>query len=102
MSANGFMTVTWNYTHTGGLPLTNILVSYVKQLEGLNININQSTFVTVNEVDATSVKVPNLEAGFGYIFNITAVNNYSSSSIFCGPTFHANGECIAAILAIIM
>ena len=97
MSANGFMTVTWNYTHTGGLPLTNILVSYVKQLEGLNININinQSTSVTVNEVDATSVKVPNLEAGFGYIFNITAVNNYSSSSIFCGPTFHANGECIA-------
>ena len=91
MSANGFMTVTWNYTHTGGLPLTNILVSYIKQLEGLNVNL--STLVSENEVDATSVEVPNLEAGFGYIFNITAVSNHSSSSIFCGPTLHVNGGC---------
>lgn len=90
MSANGFMSVTWNYTHTGGLPLTSVSVSYTKQVEGLNIT--HPTPLTVNEVESTSVVDQNLEAGFEYLFNITAMNDHDSSTILCGPTLHAYGK----------
>ena len=90
VSSNSIITVTWNYNRTGGLPLTNISVSVTKQVEGLIIS--HSTPIAVNQIDATSVEVPNLEVGFEYVFIITAVNANGSSSIVCGPTLYVACE----------
>ena len=71
--------------------MTNISVSYIKQVGGL-INTSHSTPIAVNQVDATSVEVPNLEVGFEYVFIITAMNAHGSSSIICGPTLYVTCE----------
>ena len=69
--------------------MTNISVSFTKQLEGLSISHSTPFNVDANSI---SVEVPNLEAGFEYVFNVTARNNFGSSTVFCGPTLHVNGE----------
>ena len=89
-STNGNITVTWSYTHTGGLPLTSVSVSYSKLLEASTVS--RQNPVTISNISATSVVVPNLEAGFEYVFDITAENSEGSMSISCGPILHLIGE----------
>ena len=84
-SANGFITVTWHYNYTGGLPITNISVSY-------NVNNGESnTRLAETESDATAVKVQDLKLGFEYVFTISARNNHGSTSILCGPILYVTG-----------
>ena len=85
------MELTWRYNHTGGLPLTGLSVSYTT-IESDGSDIGASSRVVVSNVDASSVAVSNLEAGYGYVFNITAENGNGYSSILCGPTFHNTGK----------
>ena len=93
VSSNGVITVTWSYIHTGGLPLTDLSISYASLLNHSDILIDYlSNTVSISTVDATSITVPNLAAGAEYIFNITAENRIGLSSILCGPTFHKSGE----------
>ena len=86
-SANGFITVTWHYNHTGGLPITNISVSY-------NVYNGESntTSLAETESDTTAVKVQDLKLGFEYVFNISARNNHGSTIILCGPILYVTGE----------
>ena len=86
VSFNGTVTVTWSYIHTGGLPLTNVSVSYK------NINSLKPIPIPSISVDTTSVTIPDLKAGFEYIFNVTAVNSEGSSSTVCGSTTPESGD----------
>ena len=101
VSSNGVITVTWSYIHTGGLPLTNVFLTYTNSVlwnsTGNFSNHSQRNTVSVSSVDSTSIVVPNLVTGPEYLFNITAENSYGSSSIVCGPTPHLIGkiECQA-------
>ena len=65
--ANGAVTITWFYIHTGGLTLTNVSVSYCFGNNNIPIPI------PLISVDTTSVTIPDLKAGFEYTFNVTAV-----------------------------
>ena len=89
--------VTWSYIHTGGLPLTNIHLSYSHSILGnstekIVTNSPQLNTVSVMRVDSTSVVVPSLVTGVEYTFNVTAENSYGSSSIVCGPIPHIIGK----------
>ena len=88
VSAEGIITATWSYIHTGGLPLTNVSVFYVFT-EGSAINRIPTNVTNVN---TSSVVIRNLITGFKYTFNITAENSNGSSSILCGPTLHIIGQ----------
>ena len=87
MSANGDITVTWSYVHTGGLPLTNESVYYIF-MEGSTIN---RVPVNLQSINMHSATVSNLTTGFKYSFNVTAENSNGASSILCGPTLHVIG-----------
>ena len=108
VSSNGVITVTWPYIHTGGLPLTNLFLTYTHSILGNSIenfsNRSQLNMVSVNSVDSTSIVVPSLVTGAEYMFNITAENSYGSSSIVCGPTPHLIGkiECEAVIYILLL
>ena len=91
VSANGAVELTWTYNHTGGLPLTRLSVSYTA-IDDSGSAITIPSPVTVSSVDATSVTISTLEAGFEYGFNITAENKNGSSSIQCGPIPHVIGK----------
>ena len=95
VSSNGVITVTWSYIHTGGLPLTNLLITYTCSFLGSNFSYNNINDISVSSVNTTSVIVSDLITGAEYTFNITAENNIGSSNIVCGPTSHVIGEiCI--------
>ena len=85
VSSNGAIMVTWSYIHTGGLPLTNVSVSY-SFAKDLTIPVE------VTGTNTTLVVVPDLVAGFEYTFILTAQNKNGSSSIVCGPILHRIGE----------
>ena len=87
VSSNGVITVTWSYIHTGGLPLTNLYLTYTQSIPGNGLNA-----VSIISVDTTSIVFPNLVTGTEYIFNVTAENSYGSSSITCGSTPHIIGK----------
>lgn len=90
VSSKGVITVIWSYIHTGGLPLTNLFLTYSTSLPGYcNSGLND---ISVSSVNTTSVTVSDIMAGAEYTFNITAENDIGSSNIICGPTFHITGE----------
>ena len=86
VSSSGTVTVTWSYIHTGGLPLTNVSVSYTSD------NSLSPIPIPLISVDTTSVTIPDLKAGFEYTFNVTAENSEGSSSTVCGPITPKSGD----------
>ena len=72
--------------------MTSVSVFYSKLLEASTVGCQNP--VTISNIGATSVVVPNLEAGFEYVFDITAENSEGSMSILCGPILHLIGESI--------
>ena len=96
VSASGAITVTWSYIHTGGLPLTNVSVSYTYE-EGSVISSPNPVQVTC--INTTSVTLVELQEGFRYTFNITAENSNGTSSILCGTMLYVSGESLAMLLS---
>ena len=86
--ADGAATVTWSYIHTGGLPLTNVSVSYYSE------SVSNSIPIPLISVDTTLVTIPDLKAGFQYTFNVTAENSEGSSSTLCGPITPKSGDSL--------
>ena len=84
--ADGAATVTWSYIHTGGLPLTNVSVSYYFE------SVLNSIPIPLISVDTTLVTIPDLKAGFQYTFNVTAENSEGSSSTLCGSITPKSGD----------
>ena len=77
-SSGGVVTVSWSYAHTGGLPLTRVLVQYQSVPDGMlmtppggNVSNPLSSF--------TSLAVEGLIAGDKYQFSVTASNAEGSS-----------------------
>ena len=89
LSACSNVTVTWSYIHTGGLPLTNIFISYTYEDNSV---ISSTNHVPFTSIDKTSVTLVELQEGFRYTFNITAENNHGTSSTLCEATLHIHGE----------
>ena len=90
MSANGIITVSWSFTHTGGVPLTNLSVFYTFS-EGLNQVNGTERYV---DIVATSVMVPGLQAGTEYTFSVIAVNSEGSAVSVCAAEVHREGAFV--------
>ena len=91
VSDNGAITITWSLTHTGGLPLSSLSISY-SYTEGLNVVLGDR--VVMVSVDDTSTPFPELVTGFAYTFTVTAVNSLGSTMSVCAPVEHLIGELI--------
>jgi hypothetical protein len=88
VSTNGNISVQWSYIHTGGLNLTDVLAEY-SFVDGTSMDTRP---VPISGLDATSVNVSGLVAGFEYTFRVTAENSNGSSTVMCAPTQHLIGE----------
>ena len=82
-SSNGVMTVTWSYIHTGGLPLTNLYLTYTRSIPGNGSK--QLNAVSNVSVDTTLMMLPNLVTGAEYMFNVTAETAMGHPASHVGP-----------------
>ena len=98
LSANSVVMVTWSYIHTGGLPLTNVSVSYTYENEFI---ISRPIAVSNISVDTIRITVPDLEAGFRYNFNVTAQNRLGLTSTLCGLMIRISGNPCNCIIIMI-
>ena len=88
VSANGNVSVQWSFIHTGGLNLTGVSAEY-SFVDGASMDTQP---VPISDLNARSVNVIGLVAGFVYTFRITAENSNGSSSVFCTPAQHLVGK----------
>ena len=88
VSANGTISVQWTFIHTGGLDLTGLSAEY-SYVDGTSVVTEP---VQLDDLDARSVNVSGLVAGFMYTFRITAENSNGSYTAMCTPTQHLIGE----------
>ena len=94
VSADGIITVQWNFVHTGGLNLTGLSAEY-SFVDGTSTEVR---LVTVDGLSTTTIKQRGLVAGFDYTFSITAENSNGSSTVTCSPVQHSIGECVMQLL----
>lgn len=86
VSLNDVISVAWSYIHTGGLPLTNVSVTYTISCSEIDSTASGPIPIPFSDLESSTVSVTNLEFGFEYTFNITAQNSNGTSSVLCGPT----------------
>ena len=91
VSANGVITVTWDYTHTGGLNLTEVIVQYGIYSDD-EIEFQGIPDGNLTDVDEVTLDVEGLVAGRAYVFQITATNDVGSTTVQCPPVVHTVGK----------
>ena len=77
----GGIRIEWNFTHTGGQPLTQVLITYVFTEGSTNIT-NQGPEVTIEDRTAD---IPLLVAGIRYTAMVNATNPAGSVVVECPP-----------------
>ena len=88
ISTNGKIRVSWDYSHTGGLNLTQVKIDYrIKQLESFRL-LPESLYSNEELLRTKGVEILNFTAGFEYVFRVTASNEIGSSSVECPSVFH--------------
>ena len=91
VSANGVITVTWGYNHTGGLNITEVIVQYGIYSSG-PIDFQDIPDGNLTDPSQLTLMVPNLIAGREYVFRVTASNDIGPASVDCLPVMHLVGE----------
>ena len=88
-SSGGVITVRWNYTHTGGLELTQVIVTaYMGVLSNIQLDIPNGNLTDFSQM---FLDIATFTAGFGYTFQVTAHNQLGSSTAQCDPVIHLIG-----------
>ena len=91
VSANGVITVTWGYTHTGGLEITEVIVQYGIYSSG-PIDFQDIPDGNLTDLSQQTLVVSDLIAGRAYVFRVTASNDIGPASVDCPPVMHLVGE----------
>ena len=89
-SSNGVITVRWSYTHTGGLELTQVIVTAIKGVLTTELDVPNGN---LTDLDQMYLNIDTFTAGFSYTFTVTAYNQLGSSSVQCNPVTHQIGMC---------
>ena len=91
ISSGGVVTVSWSYAHTGGLPLTRVLVQYQSVPDGMLMTAPGGD--VANPLSSfTSLAVEGPVTGEEYQFRVTA-SNVEGSDVIVLPIFkHTVGE----------
>ena len=87
-SSNGVITVRWNYTHTGGLELTQVIVTATKGILATELDVPNGNLTNPTQ---TYLNIATFTAGFLYTFTVTAYNQLGSSSVQCNHVTHQVG-----------
>ena len=91
VSDDGVIAVTWDYTHTGGLNLTEVIVQY-GIYSADEIDFQDIPDGNLTDVDEVTLDVGGLVAGRAYVFQITATNDVGSATVQCPPVVHTVGK----------
>ena len=92
-SSGGVITVRWNYTHTGGLELTRVIVTaYMGTLANIQLDVPNGNLTDLSQM---SLDVATFTAGFRYTFSVTAYNQLGSSTAQCDPVIHLIGMSLS-------
>ena len=88
-SSDGIITIHWNYTHTGGLELTRVFVTaYMGILANIQLDVPNGNLTDLSQM---SLDIATFTAGFQYTFQVTAYNQFGSSTAQCDPVMHLIG-----------
>ena len=87
LSFNGFVNLSWEYIHTGGLNLTALTVDYVTHELAEFQNVRND----LSDSDRTTLQVDSLAAGESYTFRITASNERGEAQAYCPELWHSTG-----------
>ena len=90
-SSNGVITVHWSYTHTGGLDLTQVIVTATKGILTTELDVPNGN---LTDLDQMYLNIDTFTAGFSYTFTVTAYNQLGSNSVQCNPVTHRIGTCL--------
>ena len=92
-SSGGVITVRWSYTHTGGLELTQVIVTaYMGVLANIQLDVPNGNLTDLSQM---SLDIATFTAGFQYTFQVTAYNLLSSSTAQCEPVMHLIGMSLS-------
>ena len=75
----GHITITWSFVHTGGRPLTSVIINYI--IEQGDTSVTRSGPET--QLGAASATIPSLPARYSYIPLIVITNFEGTSTIQC-------------------
>ena len=89
-SSGGVITVRWSYTHTGGLDLTQVVVTAMKGILTTELDVPNGN---LTDLDQMYLNISTFTAGFSYIFTVAAYNQLGSSTVQCNPVTHRIGTC---------
>ena len=92
-STGGVITVRWNFTHTGGLELTQVIVTaYMGTLANIQLDVPNGNLTDLSQM---SLDIATFIAGFQYTFQVTAYNKLGSSTAQCNPVIHLIGMSLS-------
>ena len=87
------ITVRWSFTHTGGLELTQVMVTAYKGVQS-NIQLDVPNG-NLTDLSQMSLDIATLAAGFQYTFQVTAYNKLDRSTAQCDPVIHLIGMSLS-------
>ena len=94
-SSGGVITVRWNYTHTGGLELTQVMVTaYMGTLANIQLDVPNGNLTDLSQM---SLDIATFTAGFQYTFQVTAYNQLGSNTAQCDPVMHLIGMSLWSV-----
>ena len=88
-SSGGVITVHWNYTHTGGLDLTRVVISATRGVETTHLDVPNGNLTDLIQM---SLRVATFTAGFDYTFTVTAYNEMGPGIAVCDCVTHLIGR----------
>ena len=88
-SSDGVITVHWSYTHTGGLDLTQVIITATKGDLATELDVPNGNLTDLSQ---TYLNISTFIAGFEYTFTVTAYNELGSSTVQCNPVTHQIGK----------
>jgi hypothetical protein len=81
------LVVRWTYRHMGGAPITSVDVYFTTTTDSTRVSFSDDSQAVLGEVGAREREdsIPLPEAGFTYIFSVTATNSQGTSAVDCPP-----------------
>jgi len=95
------ITVRWNYTHTGGLDLTRVVISATRGVETTQLDV---PYGNLTDLSQTTLDVTTFTAGFQYTFTVAAYNEMGRGTAVCDPVIHLIGRmrfCVVGCISLI-
>ena len=100
-SSGGVITVHWNYAHTGGLDLTQVVIAATRGVETTQLDVPYGNLTDLSQM---TLDVTTFTAGFQYTFTVTAYNELGPGTAVCDPVTHLIGRmcfCVVGCVSFI-